>query len=678
MRKLSIMLFISALMVFNACKNDKTTQNQDVMGIISEQVIQQVNAKLIEKFGQDEKFRIERGTAQVATFWKTEDGTDEEFEKFCMENYVVGKDLEVMFSKLERNYEILIGHYNKMNVALMFPLHVDDGTEITNVDMMFGSYSPAAHMEEDFFANKIAFLSLLNFPYYSLQEKNELGVNWDEKQWAYARMGEMYVSRVPASLSLEQSKVTTEADAYISDYNIYMGNLRDDKNVQYFDNDLKLISHWGLRDELKTHYGQDGGLEKQLIIYEVMKRIINQEIPQQVINKNDFIWNPYTNVLTKDGKEVVAERENDVRYDHLRKNFIAVKNIDAYYPYYPTYIERKFEGEMQMPQEQVENLFVEFVSSKEIRAIGELIKERLGRDLQPFDIWYDGFKSRSGISESDLDKKVMAKYPGVEAFEKGMVDILVKLEFPRPQAEFIASRIKVDGARGAGHAWGAAMKEDFSRLRTRATSTGMDYKGFNIAMHELGHNVEQTVTLHDVKYWTMSGVPNTAFTEALAFIFQKRDMTVLGLPRADASMEALDLAWSLYEIMGVSLVDMNLWKWLYENPDATSEQIREATVTIAKDIWNKYYADVFGVKDSEILAVYSHMIDYPLYLSAYPLGHLIEFQIEEAIEGKPFGPEVIRIFSSGNLTPDVWMKRNTGNVLANSFLLAAAAEATQK
>ncbi len=677
MRKFINIIIIAILLVSAACKSGDKTQNEDVMGTISEKTIESVSKQLVEKFGETEKFRIEKGTAQVAMFWKSEDGSEEDFTNFCLENYVAGEDLETLFTKLERNYEILFGHFNKMNVALMFPVHVDDGTDISTIDMMFASYSPAAHIEEDFFANKIAFMTLLNFPHYSLEEKNELGMEWDDKQWAFARMGDMYSSRVPAALSLEQSRVMTEADAYISDYNIFMGNLRDDKNVQYFPADRKLISHWGLRDELKSHYGQEDGLQKQMIIYEVMKRIINQEIPQQVINSNEFIWNPYTNTISKEGKQHEAVREDDIRYDHLRKNFIAVKNQDPYYPYYPTYIERKFESDMQMPQQQVEQLFIEFVSSPVIKEIGKLISTRLGRELQPFDIWYDGFKSRSGTSEEDLDRMVMSRYPGAEAFEKGMVDILLKLDFPKPQAEFIASRIRVDCARGAGHAWGTAMKEDYARLRTRATSSSMDYKGFNIAMHELGHNVEQTITMHDVSYYFINGVPNTAFTEALAFMFQKRDMTVLGLPRADENLEALDLAWSLYEIMGVSLVDMALWKWLYENPEATPAEIREATVRIAKDIWNKYYADVFGMKDQEILAIYSHMIDYPLYLSAYPIGHLVEFQLEEAIKGKAFGPEILRIFATGNLTPDVWMKRNTGNALANKFLLNTAGEAVK-
>ena len=677
MRKIYFSIAALALMTLVACKPGDKSKNEQTMSSILQKSIESAEQQLTEKFGNTESVRIKKGIGQVAMFWQKEDGSEEEFISFCVENFKAGDALQVLFTKLERNYEILFGHFNKMNVALLSPIHVDDGDTITPIDMMFGSYSPAAHIEEDFFDNKIAFVSLLNFPHYTLEEKNTLGMQWNELQWAYARVGDMYDSRIPAHLTLEQSKVMTEAEAYISDYNIYMGSLRDDKNVQYFSDSLKLISHWGLRDELKSQYVDAEGLDKQRIIYQVMKQIINQEIPSVVINNGDYLWNPYANTLTKDGKDVDVVREEDVRYDHLRKNFIALKDQDQYYPYYPTYIDRKFESEMQMPQEQVEKLFVDFVSAPELREMGKLISSRLGRPLEPFDIWYDGFKSRSGTSERELDKLVMAKYPGAVAFERGISDILIKLEFPRVVAEFIAAHVKVDAARGSGHAWGAAMKEDCARLRTRATATAMDYKGFNIAMHELGHNVEQTITLHDVKYYFLNGVPNTAFTEALAFMFQKRDMTILGMKRADEHLEALDQAWSLYEIMGVSLVDMNLWKWLYENPKATPAEIREATVSIAKDIWNKYYADIFGVKDQEILAIYSHMIDYPLYLSAYPVGYLVDFQLEGAIKGKPFGPEIMRIFAAGNLTPDVWMKKNTGNSLSCSFILKAVNEAVK-
>ncbi len=81
----------------------------------------------------------------------------------------------------------------------------------------------------------------------------------------------------------------------------------------------------------------------------------------------------------------------------------------------------------------------------------------------------------------------------------------------------------------------------------------MDYKGYNIAVHEFGHNVEQTITMNNVDSYMLNGVPNTSFTEAVAFLFQKRDLELLGLKNPNTEDEyylALDNFWSSYEIMG--------------------------------------------------------------------------------------------------------------------------------
>jgi oligoendopeptidase F len=237
--------------------------------------------------------------------------------------------------------------------------------------------------------------------------------------------------------------------------------------------------------------------------------------------------------------------------------------------------------------------------------------------------------------------------------------MLMTLGFSKQKANYIADKIEVDPARGSGHAWGAAMKGAKAHLRTRIPSTGMNYKGYNIAVHEFGHNVEQTISLYDVDYYSMHGVPNTAFTEALAFVFQKRDLMLLGInnknPKKDA-LETLDNFWSLVEIMGVSLVDQEMWKWMYKNPEATPAQLKEAVLKISKDVWNLYFAPVFGVKDQMILAIYSHMINAPLYLSNYAFGYLIQFQIEQHLKNSDFATEVERIYSLGRLTPGEWMK----------------------
>jgi oligoendopeptidase F len=219
------------------------------------------------------------------------------------------------------------------------------------------------------------------------------------------------------------------------------------------------------------------------------------------------------------------------------------------------------------------------------------------------------------------------------------------------------------------------MKGERSRLRTRVPAGGMNYEGFQVAMHELGHCVEQTISLQKVDSYLMAGVPNTAISEAFAFIFQNRDLEILGLKNEDrraASLQALDTLWMTYEIMGVALVDMKVWDWMYQKPDANPEALRKAVLAIAREVWNQYYADLFGVRDQIILASYSHMIDAALYLPDYPLGHLVEFQLENFLAGKNLGLEMERMCQAGRLIPQLWLKNAVGKEISAAPLLQAA------
>jgi hypothetical protein len=632
------------------------------------------------KFQNADIERIEKGVQQVADFWTTEDGSDEDFQKFCIDNFINDSlELDKAFITIQKNFEELNGHFNKMSLALKYAQHIDEG-EMNPLDLMFGGYEPASNLQTDLFKNKIAFYILLNFPHYSLEDKNLLGSNWTPRQWAYARVGDIFSSRMPADLSLQFGDLTNKCDNYIAGYNIYMGNIIDNKTNAKFPADMKLISHWNLRDEIKSNYNAENGLNKQKIIFQIMKRIINQDIPSNVINNKDLKWDPVENKVFEGDKEIQFSHEPDTRYQYLLDNFKLLSSMDKYNPFYPTYIDRKFNQEMEMPFDVVEKIFIELLSSEQSQKIGELIKKRLGRNLEPFDIWYDGFKSRSAISDEVLTKMTNSKYKDNIAFQKDLPNILVKLGFTKEKALYLADKIVVDASRGAGHAWGAQMKGEKAHLRSRIGKNGMDYKGYNIALHEFGHNVEQTFSLYNVPEYMINGVPNTAFTEAMAFLFQQRDMKVLGFNNISEETEylrTLDSYWSCYEIMGVALVDMYTWQWLYENPNATAGQLRETVVRISKEVWNKYYAPVFGVKDQEILAIYSHMISYPLYLAAYPIGHLIEFQIEQNLQNKSFGSEIERVTTIGRVTPKDWMLKAVGSELTAKPLLDMASKSLE-
>ena len=617
------------------------------------------------------KQSIEKGVSQVARLWLETDGDEKAFRSFCEDNYIADPDEKYqVFLKISDYLEGISGHFNEMSLRLQKNLQLDNGP-LHPIDEKFGSYSPSSHLSDDLYNNKIAFIIALNFPHLTLEEKEALGT--DRKAWAYARLGDMFTERIPAALLQAASNAESDADIYISQYNIYMGHVMNKKGQHLFPKDMILLSHWNLRDEIKANYNKGKeGLDKQRTVYEVMKRIISQDIPVEVINSGTYEWNPYTNMVQQENKEVKTTPESTVRYQKMLNNFKAMQDIDKYTG--NTYIDRKFNDDMEVALQDVEKLFDEFLSATELKEIGKTISKRLGRKLEAYDIWYDGFKARSNLDETKLDVQTQALYPDAAALDKKLPDILMKLGFSAERANYLADKITVDAARGSGHAWGASMKGQQSRLRTRIPAAGMNYKGYNIAIHEFGHNVEQTLSLYDVDYYMLSGVPNTAFTEALAFVFQKRDLEILDItdpnPEKQA-MEILDKVWSMYEICGVSMLDISVWKWMYAHPDATAEQLKEATIALSKEIWNKYYAPVFGVKDETVLAVYSHMISYPLYLSAYAFGQIIEFQLDQYLEGKNFANEVERIFRQGRLTPNQWMILATGSPLTVEPMLEA-------
>jgi hypothetical protein len=141
-------------------------------------------------------------------------------------------------------------------------------------------------------------------------------------------------------------------------------------------------------------------------------------------------------------------------------------------------------------------------------------------------------------------------------------------------------------------------------------------------------------------------------------------------------MEAIQSLWQAWEISGVALVDIRIWQWLYAHPDATPAALREATVAIAREVWNRWYAPVIGVRDSPVLAIYSQIVDETLYMADYPIGHLVAAQLEErfALAGK-VGPEFERMTVFGSLPADLWMRNATGAPVSAKALLEGTRKA---
>jgi hypothetical protein len=655
---------------------------------------QKLENELVSRYGEAQRPRIQRGIRQVAQFWRAEDGDAAAFEELIRTNFAGDQQaLDALFNRLQFVLESINGHMTEIGRDLKWQSDLDIGP-VLPFDEILAGYDPSAHINDDFFANKMAFVVLLNFPITTLEERLTKGDTWTRRQWAEAALGLYFSKRIPSSVNLEIAKASGEASQYVATYNIWMHHLLDEKGARLFPAKMRLLEHWNLRDEIKANYSLPAkeSLPKQRMIQRVMERIVDQSIPEAVVDNPNVDWNPYTNTVKAttvddadegEGRPAPAQvtntREPDTRYAKILQTFRASKLVDPYSPTAPTHIARSFEEGRQMLESRVVSMLEEVVSSPLVPRVAKVIEQRLGRKLEPFDVWYNGFKARGQYSEADLDAMTRKRYPTAAAYKAGMANLLVGLGFTKERADYLAANIEVDPARGSGHALGSGRRGDNPRLRTRVGKEGMDYKGFNIAVHEMGHNVEQVFSLKDIDYYTLQGVPNTAFTEALAFVFQHKDLELLGLAKPSAetrALQTLDQFWGTYEIAGAALVETAMWHWMYDHPDATPEQLKNATVQISKDVWNKYYAPVFNKRDVTLLGVYAHMVNNFLYLPNYPIGHLIAFQIEEHIAEKGnLGAEFERMARYGSLPPDMWMKNATGAPVGAGALLKATERA---
>lgn len=680
---LSLMLFAAVVLLPTASHAEQPAWMSDALAGLEE--------SLVAEHGEDQRARARKGLTQVANLWRAEDGNHAEFDAFVMRNFAGdAQTLDVMFMRYDKLLEQLDGHLLEILISFREQSDLDIGP-ILPFDEIFAAYDPFAHVGDDFFNNKLAHIVLLNFPLTTLEERLTEGDEWTRRQWAETRLADRFSKRIPAEV---QQAVTT-ADAvtsqYIAEYNIWMHHLLTDSGDRLFPPRMKLLSHWNLRDEIKANYGNpDNGLDKQRMIQKVMERIVDQTIPEVVINNPHVDWDPYANAVSRAGASDVDEpapgeldlsgaREPDTRYEVLLGRFQAERKVDAYSPTAPTRIARSFNENREIPEERVVAMFEAVLSSPLFARTAKLVEQQLGRPLEPFDIWYNGFRSAGTYNEAELSAMTEERYPTPAAFEADIPNLLVGLGFEEERARELADNIVVDPARGSGHAWGASMRDAKAHLRTRVGENGMDYKGFNIAVHEMGHNVEQTVSLNDIDYYVLNGVPNTAFTEALAFVFQARDLELLGLdsPSEEAlALRALDDFWGAAEIGAVALVDIGVWHWMYDNPEATPAELRVATVDIAKDVWNRYFAEIFGAADVTLLGVYSHMINRAIYLPDYPIGAMISRQIEEHIaKSGDLGAEFERMCLTGSIAPDLWMKKATGRPVGPDALLNAAERA---
>jgi len=334
----------------------------------------------------------------------------------------------------------------------------------------------------------------------------------------------------------------------------------------------------------------------------------------------------------------------------------------------------------EISSQEVERLLIAFLKSDVIAEIGALISRRLKRPLKSQDLFYDGFRDGEIWPQAVLNDKVKEKFPSLEAFSKSIPDILIRFGFSPERAQYLKDHIIVEPARGRAHTRQSYTKTAPARLRVPIPNEGWDYITFNAAMHELGHCVENILSLSNTDYYLMSDSPEIC-KECFPLLFQNQDLDALQLTKNDSAvshMKALDEFLMTFWRSGVSLVEIRVWQWIERNPGADAAQLVNAKDQIEKDIWNTFFKPIFNTPDCKTLGKNLLMFNNRLYYSNYPISQIIQYQFMAQMQGKSLGVEMERISRLGRLPPGLWMQSATGSDISPEAFIQAAREACKE
>ena len=176
-------------------------------------------------------------------------------------------------------------------------------------------------------------------------------------------------------MNLAIAKAQSDSAQYIASYNIWMHHLVDEKGARLFPAKMRLLSHWNLRDEIKSDYADGAaGAAKQRAIRKVMERIVDQTIPRAVLDNPGVDWNPFTNEVrpaaVKDSdlpaKEAVSTSsgpEPDTRYATLISLLPRRPPGRSVLARGPDVHRAKFEDDRQIPEARVRKMLEDVLSS---------------------------------------------------------------------------------------------------------------------------------------------------------------------------------------------------------------------------------------------------------------------------------------------------------------------------
>ena len=659
--------------------------------------LDEIIGRVAARFESSERARLAAGVVRVAERWTEDDGDAEVFETFCEEHFVEGAAARArLLDRFEALLTTLQGHLYEIGRRRRRWVDLQGESEPA-FDNLAATFDPAPNLSEEWYGQRLAFVALLNFDRPNLSQMLEEGDEWSADVWAAARVGQMFGPRLPRELGDKNRAAWHNASRFVDNFHVPVGGVIDENGEQPFEPGRRLVAHWLIREAIVGEYGNPAGLSSQRAIGWVMRRHVDGMIPTIVMESTTAenasgasddstswestvlpAWDPAENTVNEVAVDP-SETVGPVRYAVMLERFALSRETDAYYPEHPTALARAFDLEREISVESVQALLIDLLSSPVRADLAAAAAARLGRPLESHDVYFHDLTGRP--STEALDARVAERFPDVASFQAQLPGILKTIGFDDEKAEFLGTRVRVELARGAGHAVPPGLPEYGAWLRTNGRPGALDWDGFEIGMHELGHNIEQLCSVHYVPRPMLRRVPNSACTEAFAFLYQSQARRVAGL-QEDGQVDTIARAATLRtmidacQIAGPALVELEAWRWMYAQPAMpTPEALRDVVLEISDHVWNTYYADYFGPDPYTLMGAYQHMVGYPLYLSNYVMGHVMSEQIRAYVATRDLASETMRICGIGNLTPDAWLKRAVGEGLRVSALVDGAGTA---
>ena len=412
---------------------------------------------LVQAHGEPARARAAAGVARIAALWRESDGDGASFTAFCLKHFVHDSaERTRLLLRLETALEQVSGHLYEMRRSLRRWSDLR-GDEFPSVDDLLATFDPAPDLSEQLYRQKLAFVALLNLDRPTLARMLAEGDGWSTDQWAEARIAQSFGPRIPAELSDRARATGHQCQQWVATFHIPVGGMIDAKGKQWFEPDRKLIAHWLVREEIKAGYNDPEGLQKQRALSWVMARHIDGTIPAAVMKGVGVDWDPQANTLA--GEPVCAtgpcggvtgQTVGLARYEHWIEQFRLAQAFDAHHPEHPTAIARKFDLAREIPESDVERLLVELLEHPVREHLAGMLRTRLGRPLEPFDIYYDDISEARPADE--MNAAVTRLFPDEKAFERALPQVLRGLGWPADEADFLGTHIKVEIAKGAGHA----------------------------------------------------------------------------------------------------------------------------------------------------------------------------------------------------------------------------------